>query len=144
MLHQQVKASTNQGFKKGISVRREPNKNKDGLLAKAARTDSAFRRQVLRKLSRARTRLLVCFWTLPVYIIAIWVLLNNGRNIETIMWIYMGLYAIFAVDMASRRCPQCGNQFFVKSILLNLVTKRCVHCQLPMHPEADTRANREP
>jgi len=107
---------------------------KDSLLAKAPRKNSAFRQQTLRKIRRARTRLLVCFWTLPVYVIAIWVLLNNGRSIDTIMWIYMGLYAIFAVDMASRRCPQCGNQFFVKTILLNLLTHRCVHCELSFEP----------
>ena len=108
---------------------------KDSLLAKAARANTAFRQQSLRKIRRARTRLIVCFWTLPVYAIAVWVLLNNGRDIETIMWIYMGLYAIFAVDMASRRCPQCGNQFFVRTILLNLFTHRCVHCDLSLDPE---------
>lgn len=112
-----------------------------GLLARAARTDTAYRRQVLRKLGRARTRLIVCFWTLPVYIIAIWILLNNGRDIETIMWIYMGLYAIFAVDMAIRRCPQCGEQFFVKTILLNLVTRRCVHCSLELDPATEPPVN---
>lgn len=110
--------------------------NKDSLLAKAARTNSAFRQQTLRKARRARTRLLVCFWTLPVYVVAIWVLLNNGQGIQGIMWIYMGLYAIFAVDMASRRCPQCGNQFFVKTIWLNLLTHKCVHCELSFEPTA--------
>lgn len=115
----------------------------ESLLEKAARTDTPRRRQVLRNLGRARTRLIVCFWTLPVYVIAIWVLLNNGRDIETIMWIYMGLYAIFAVDMAIRRCPQCGEQFFVKTILLNLFTRRCVHCHLPLKPAAETPAKSE-
>lgn len=109
---------------------------KEGLLAKAARMDTPHRRMVLRKLSRARTRLLVCFWTLPVYVVAIWALLNNGRSIDTIMWIYMGLYAAFAVDMARRLCPQCGKQFFVKTILLNLLTHECVHCHLPLRTEA--------
>lgn len=108
---------------------------KDNLLAKAARANTAFRQKTLRKIRRARTRLLVCFWTLPVYVVSVWVLLNNGRSVETIMWIYMGVYAIFAVDMASRKCPQCNNQFFVKSIFLNLKTHQCVHCQLSMDPE---------
>jgi uncharacterized protein (DUF983 family) len=44
------------------------------------------------------------------------------------MWIYIALYSVFAIDMVRRRCPSCDEQFFVKSILLNLLTKRCVHC----------------
>lgn len=81
-----------------------------------------------RQILRARTRLLVCLLTLPVYIVAIWVLLNNQRDIETIMYIYMGLWAAFAVDMARRLCPQCHKQFFVKVILMSLRSRRCVHC----------------
>lgn len=107
----------------------------DNLLAKAARANTAFRQKTLRKIRRSRTRLIVCFWTLPVYVVAVWMLLNNGQSVETIMWIYMGLYAIFAVDMASRKCPQCNNQFFVKTIFLNLTTHECRHCQLSMDPE---------
>lgn len=86
-------------------------------------------KQSLRKIGRARTRLLVCFWTLPVYVVVVWVLLNNGRDVDTVMWIYMALYAVFAVDMSRQRCPKCHNQFFVKTILLNLITKKCVHCE---------------
>ncbi|MEX0965287.1 MAG: hypothetical protein WDZ52_14750 [Pseudohongiellaceae bacterium] len=44
------------------------------------------------------------------------------------MWIYMAVYAIFAIDMSMRYCPVCRNQFYVKSIFLNLLSKRCVHC----------------
>ena len=77
---------------------------------------------------RARMRLLVCFLTLPVYVIAVWVLLNNNRDVSSLMWAYMALYGVFAFDMVRRRCPNCGEQFFVKSILLNLISKRCVHC----------------
>jgi hypothetical protein len=90
----------------------------------------------LRKIRRARTRLLVCFWTLPVYVISIWMLLNNNRDIDTLMWIYMSLYAIFALDMAYRKCPRCGNQFYVKSILLNLITSECTHCSLSTRPDS--------
>ena len=79
-------------------------------------------------LLRSRTRLLVCFLTLPLYIAAVWVLLSNGREVGALMWIYIALYSVFAIDMVRRRCPSCGEQFFVKSILLNLLTKRCVHC----------------
>lgn len=110
----------------------QPPKKNDSLLAKAARANTAYRQQSLRKIGRARTRLLVCFWTLPVYVIAVWLLLNNGRSVNSIMWVYMGLYALFAVDMARRVCPQCSEQFFVKTILLNLRTRRCVHCELPL------------
>ena len=49
---------------------------------------------------RARTRLAVCFWTLPVYVVAIWMLLKNGRSIDSMMWIYMVVYAGFAIDMS--------------------------------------------
>ena len=86
----------------------------------------------LRKLSRARTRLMVCLLTLPVYAVALWVLLSNRQNIDAFMYIYMGMWAGFAIDMARRRCPGCGQQFYVKSILLNLVTRRCVHCRLEL------------
>ncbi len=79
-------------------------------------------------LLRARTRLIVSFWTLPVYIAAIWVLLNNGRNIDTLMYIYMGMWGGFAIDMVRRLCPSCHRQFFVKTILMNLRTRSCVHC----------------
>jgi prolipoprotein diacylglyceryltransferase len=77
---------------------------------------------------RSRTRLLVCFLTLPLYVIAVWVLLSNSREVGALMWIYIALYSVFAIDMVRRRCPSCGEQFFVKSILLNLFTTRCVHC----------------
>ena len=80
------------------------------------------------QIKRARTRLMVCFWTLPVYILAIWVLLNNQRDIDAIMFIYMGVWAGFAMDMARRRCPICKEQFYVKNVLMSLRAKRCVHC----------------
>ena len=82
----------------------------------------------LRGIVRARTRLAVCFWTLPVYVVAIWMLLKNGRSIDSMMWIYMVVYAGFAIDMSMRNCPNCRKQFYVKSIFLNLLTKQCVHC----------------
>ncbi len=85
---------------------------------------------MLRPIARARTRLIVCLLTLPVYMIAVWILLNNQRSVDSFMFIYMGVWSAFAVDMARRRCPQCGEQFFVKYILLNLRSRRCVHCGL--------------
>lgn len=82
----------------------------------------------LLSIARARTRLVVCFLTLPVYVVAIWVLLNNGRSVDSMMWIYMAVYAGFAIDMSMRHCPSCHKQFYVKSIFLNLLTRQCVHC----------------
>ena len=90
--------------------------------------DAARIAKSLRRIARARTRLVVCFWTLPVYVVAIWVLLNNGRGIDSMMWIYMAVYAGFAIDMSMKNCPVCHKQFYVKSIFLNLLTKKCVHC----------------
>ncbi len=86
------------------------------------------RKTALRKILRARTRLMVCFCTLPVYMAALWILLSNQHDIDSFMYFYMAMWAGFAVDMASRRCPDCDNQFFVKLILLNLLTRRCVNC----------------
>ena len=91
-------------------------------------SDTARLNKSLRGIARARTRLVVCFWTLPVYVVAIWVLLNNGRNIDSMMWIYMAVYALFAIDMSMRNCPVCRKQFYVKNIFMNLLTRRCVHC----------------
>jgi len=93
-------------------------------------------RKALRQISRARTRLLVCLLTLPVYMVAVWMLLQNQRGIDAFMFIYMALWAAFAFDMARRRCPQCGKQFFVKTIFLNLISKRCMHCGLSASPAA--------
>lgn len=83
-----------------------------------------------KKVLRARTRLLVCLATFPVYGIAVWVLLSNGRSIDGFMFIYMALWSGFALDMSLRKCPACKEQFFVKSILMSLRSKQCVHCGL--------------
>ena len=86
----------------------------------------------VRQLLRARTRLMVCFWTLPVYILIVWVLLSNRQPIDLFMFFYFSLCAGFWIDMVRRRCPVCTKQFYVKSIVLNLRTKKCVHCGLGM------------
>lgn len=91
-------------------------------------------RKILRQISRARTRLMVCLLTLPVYMVAVWFLLENQRSIDSFMFMYMAMWAGFAVDMARRRCPNCGEQYFVKAIFLNLISKRCVHCGLSLNP----------
>lgn len=86
----------------------------------------------LKKIYRARTRLIVCLWTLPVYIVTVWILLSNRQPIDLFMFFYFALCAGFWMDMAWRKCPACAKQFYVKSILLNLMTHKCVHCNLDM------------
>jgi len=88
--------------------------------------------QALRKISRARIRMIVCVLTLPVYIFVVWELLAAQRNIGSIMVVYMAIWTGFAIDMASRRCPACGKQFFVKVVMLNLLSHRCRHCDLEL------------
>ncbi|PCH62968.1 MAG: hypothetical protein COC19_02085 [SAR86 cluster bacterium] len=84
----------------------------------------------LKSIARAKHGLIVCFFTLPIYIVAVYVLLSRGLSVSVFMTVYMVLYTVFGLNMAIRRCPKCRQQFFVKSILLNLVTKKCVHCGL--------------
>ena len=93
---------------------------------------NAQQERALRGIARARSYLLVCFYTLPLYIGALLLLLNNGRSITGFMFVYMAVYAVFAVNMAVRRCPRCYQQFFVRHIFLNMVTKRCTHCNQPL------------
>ena len=90
--------------------------------------DERVHAQAIRQLLRARTRLIVCFWTLPVYILIVWVLLSNRQPIDLFMFFYFSLCAGFWIDMVRRRCPVCAKQFYVKSVLLNLNTRKCVHC----------------
>ena len=86
--------------------------------------------QQLHRIDRSRSRLIVCFYTLPLYAVALVLLLNEGRGVTTFMFVYMAVYAVFAVDMVVRVCPRCGEQFFVKAFFLNFITRRCVHCGL--------------
>lgn len=103
--------------------------NKDDALIKPSRR-STVSVAALKKVLRARTRLLVCFATFPVYAIGVWLLLSSGRSIEGFMFVYMGLWSAFAFDMTLRKCPACNKQFFVRSILMSLTSKKCVHCGL--------------
>lgn len=77
---------------------------------------------------RSRARLIVCFFTFPLYVGAVWLLLVSGKDVDTLMWVYIGLYVFFGIDMVRRRCPCCKEQFFVKTIVLNFFSKKCVHC----------------
>jgi len=82
----------------------------------------------LHSVRRSRNRMAVCFLTLPVYTVAVYALLENGHSISGFMYLYMGIYLAFGAHMAMQRCPNCNDQFYVKLILLNLFTSRCVHC----------------
>lgn len=89
----------------------------------------------LHRIARARSYMLVCFLTLPLYVAGLLLLLNGGRGISTLMFAYMGVYTVFAVNMAVRRCPRCHRQFFVRHVFLNLFARHCAHCGL----QAQTR-----
>lgn len=94
--------------------------------------------QSLRRIHRSRSRLMVCFYTLPLYVMALIMLLNEGRGVTLLMFVYMGVYAVFAVDMVLRECPRCGKQFFVNVLFLNFFARRCVHCGLSCRPLKDS------
>ena len=118
-------------------MKNDPAKDPNTLHEKADSLHSEQQQLTLKKILRARTRLIVCFLTLPVYMVSLWILLNNQRGIESFMYIYMALWSGFAVDMALRRCPECHHQFFVKSVLLNLISRRCVHCGYAKQENSD-------
>ena len=109
-----------------------PGRPGESLREKAARKSGLARARALRRIERSRSRLMVCFWTLPVYMVGVWLLLEERRNIDIFMLIYMAIWFGFALDMARRTCPGCGRQFFVRSILMNLMTRKCVHCGIPL------------
>lgn len=92
--------------------------------------EQARQEQQLHRIDRSRSRLMVCFYTLPLYVVALFLLLNQGRSVTMLMFVYMAVYAFFAVDMVVRVCPRCGEQFFVKAFLLNFFARKCVHCGL--------------
>lgn len=95
----------------------------------------------LKKVLASRTRMLVSFATLPVYMIGVWVLLSNGSRIDGFLMFYCAVWGGFAVDMMLRKCPACGEQFFVKEIIMSFRSKKCVHCGLDMEAieEGDKR-----
>ena len=109
-----------------------PGKPGDSLRERAARKSGLARVRALKKIARARTRLVVCFWTLPVYITGVWLLLEERQEIDLFMVVYIVIWSGFALDMARRTCPGCGRQFFVRSIVLNLISRKCVHCGIPL------------
>lgn len=84
----------------------------------------------LDEIRRARSRLFVCFWTFPVYVLVVTRLLSAGNGINVVMYAYMLLYAAFGLNAAVKRCPQCNQQFFVKRYFLNPFYTQCAHCRL--------------
>lgn len=89
----------------------------------------------LKDIKRARNRLFVCFWTFPVYVLAVMRVLDSGNETTLIMFAYMALYAGFGVNVATKRCPQCHQQYFVKSFFLNPFRSQCAHCDLALKHE---------
>ena len=116
-----------------------PGKPGESLRAKAARKSGLARARALKQVERSRSRLMVCFLTLPVYMIGVWMLLGERRNIDVFMLVYMAIWSGFALDMARRKCPGCGRQFFVRGILLNLISRKCVHCGIPLREDSRQR-----
>ena len=49
--------------------------------------------------------MMVCFWTLPLYMLAIWMLLTNRRETDAIMFVYMGVWAGFALIWRGGAAP---------------------------------------
>ncbi len=102
------------------------------LREKAARKSGLARSRALRQIRRARSRLMVCFWTLPLYMIGVWLLLEGDQEVTILLAVYVLIWSGFGLDMARRVCPHCGQQFFVRNIVLNVLTHKCVHCGTPM------------
>lgn len=91
----------------------------------------------LKELRRARNRLFVCFCTFPVYVLAVMQVLESGNETTLIMFAYMSLYAGFGANLATKRCPECHAQYFVKSFFLNPFRSHCAHCALALkHDES--------
>lgn len=88
---------------------------------------------VLKQIKRARSQLLVCFMTLPLYVMAVAGLVGNGQDISVLMLAYMALYAGFGINLSVMRCPRCHQQFFVKQYFLNPFPSKCAHCGLHCH-----------
>jgi hypothetical protein len=88
---------------------------------------------VLKQIKRARSQLLVCFMTLPLYVMAVAGLVGSGQDISVLMLAYMALYAGFGINLSVKRCPRCHQQFFVKHYFLNPFPRKCAHCGLHCH-----------
>jgi len=89
----------------------------------------------LKDIKRSRNRLFVCFGTFPVYVLAVMRVLESGNETTLIMIAYMALYAGFGVNLATKRCPQCHEQYFVKTFFLNPFRAQCAHCGLALKHE---------
>ena len=101
------------------------------------------KKKQLQHIFRSRSRLMVCFYTLPLYMVALILLLNQGRGVTFFMFIYMAVYAVFAIDMVSKKCPACGNQFFVATFFLSFFTSKCVHCKISSRQNANAEFDGE-
>lgn len=88
------------------------------------------RSEALSAIKRSRSRLMVCFLTFPLYVLAVTRLLDNGQDTTWLMLVYMAIYAGFGIAMTVKRCPACHEQFFVKQYFLNPFRRKCAHCGL--------------
>jgi hypothetical protein len=84
----------------------------------------------LKVIRQARSHLMVCFLTFPLYVWGVMQLLENRQDITWLMLAYMALYAGFGINASVKRCPRCHGQFFVKKYFLSPFRRSCAHCGL--------------
>jgi len=89
----------------------------------------------LKDIRNAKSRLVVCFLTFPLYVVAVSSLAKNGNSVTALMLLYMLLYAGFGINASIKRCPRCHEQFYVKGFFLNIFSSKCAHCGLPAKTE---------
>jgi hypothetical protein len=89
----------------------------------------------LKDIRNAKSRLIVCFLTFPLYILAVSNLARNGNSVTLLMVLYMLLYAGFGINASLKRCPRCLQQFYVKGFFLNIFIRKCAHCGLDAKAE---------
>mgnify|MGYP006919624648 CR=1 FL=1 len=89
----------------------------------------------LKDIRNAKNRLIVCFLTFPLYILAVSSLARDGNSVTALMLLYMLLYAGFGIDASVKRCPRCHEQFYVKGFFLNILSSKCAHCGLSAKAE---------
>ncbi len=82
----------------------------------------------------AKQRLIICFWTLPIYVYLVTVIVSRNGDSFWLMMSYISIYAFFGIKAIVKSCPECKKQFFVRGLFLNIFVSKCVHCGLSYHP----------
>jgi hypothetical protein len=113
------------------SPAQQPSKDPENNTRPGILSDEAL--AILKQIKRARSQLMVCFMTLPLYVMAVAGLVGSGQDISVLMLAYMALYAGFGINLSVKRCPRCHQQFFVKHYFLNPFPRKCAHCGLHCH-----------